>query len=107
MVSNGAPPGEREMTGDRYLNLIWAKVQRNYRYPDSFRRDGLAGSVEFSITLARNGEIIGLDVVRSSGSSAIDLYAEEVIRRSSPVPPIPPNLPDPLNVRALINVEPH
>jgi protein TonB len=96
------------MTGDRYLNLIMRKIQRNYRYPDVFRRDGLVGSVVFQLTLARSGEIVELDLVQSSGVSAIDLYAEEVIRRSSPVPPVPPNILGPtLIVRALINVGPH
>jgi len=100
--------GERNMTGDLYLNAVRAKILRNYRYPDSFRRDGLAGSTVFLMALARNGEIVQLDVLNSSGSSAIDLYAEEVIRRSSPVPPVPPNIHgDPIPITIVMNIGPN
>jgi TonB family protein len=106
--AKAAPPGERNMTGDVYLNAVRAKILRNYRYPDSFRRDGLAGSTVFLMALARNGEIVRLDVLNSSGSSAIDLYAEEVIRRSSPVPPVPPNIPgDPIPITIVMNIGPN
>jgi protein TonB len=105
--SNGAPPGEREMTGNRYLNAVFAKIMRNYRYPDSFRREGLFGSVVFNMVLDRSGQITRLKVINSSGKSAVDLYAEEVVRRSSPVPPPPPNLPtEMLDFIVVLNVVP-
>ena len=106
-AANAAPPGEREMTGDRYFNLIRDIVARNMRYPDVFRRDGLAGRVLFQMTLARDGDIADVQLAQSSGNTAIDLYAEEVIRRSAPVPPLPPNYPGPtLRLNVFIVVEP-
>ena len=81
------------MTGDPYLNLVAAWIARHQRYPESFRLDGLAGTASFLITWDRNGEIVGLLRVISSGNFAIDLYAEEIIRSSSPVPPMPSNRP--------------
>jgi len=88
-----APSGDKAMAGDVYLNQVVQWIQRRRRYPEYFRQDGLAGTATFMMTWARNGEIVDLPLVISSGDAAIDLYAEEVIRRSSPLPPIPPNFP--------------
>jgi TonB family protein len=80
----------------------------NYHYPESFRNDGLFGVAVFRITLARSGEIVGLELIRSSGSSAVDIYAQEVIQRSSPVLPIPPKYQVPvLQLRMTFVVAPH
>ncbi len=90
--SNGAPHGERDMVGDPYLNVIYAKMMRNLRYPEPFRRDGLMGVAHFELFVARSGEVVRVLLTRSSGNSAIDLYAEEVVRRLAPLPPIPARL---------------
>jgi protein TonB len=80
------------MVGDPYLNMVYAKLMGNLRYPESFRRDGLMGVAHFELFVARSGEVVRVNKVRSSGNSAIDLYAEEVVRRLSPLPPIPARL---------------
>src|ERR1051326_1910330 len=101
----GLPPGERDMVGDTYLNLVLAKIMAHYRYP--FGADGLMGLAVFRMTLARDGDIADGDLARSSGNRTIDLYAEEVIRRSGPVPPLPPKYPGPtLQLDVFIVVEP-
>ena len=93
------------MVGDTYLNLITAKIMAHYHYP--FGADGLIGAAVFHMTLARDGDIAELELAQSSGNTAIDLYAEEVIRRSGPVPPLPPNYPGPtLQLNVFITVEP-
>jgi TonB family protein len=79
------------MTGDPYLNLVAEWIARRQRYPESFRQVGLVGTASFLTTWARNGEIVGLVLIISSGNSAIDLYAKEIIRSSSPLPPMPTN----------------
>ncbi len=88
-----APSGEAATSGDVYLNQVVQWIQRRRKYPEYFRQDGLVGTASFTMTWARNGEIVNLSLSMSSGDSAIDLYAEEVVRRSSPLPPIPPNFP--------------
>jgi len=66
------------------------------------------GSAVFLMVLARSGEIVRLDLLNSSGSSAVDLYAEELVRRSSPVPPVPPDLPgEAIPVTVVLNIGPH
>ena len=102
-----APAGEKAMTGDPYLNLVAAWIAQRQRYPESFRLDGWAGTASFLITWARNGEIVGLLRIISSGNFAIDLYAEEIIRSSSPVPPMPSNRPGPtMTVRVDVPIGP-
>jgi TonB family protein len=105
VVVGGLPPGERDMVGDTYLNLVTAKILAHYHYP--FGADGLIGSAVFYMTLARDGDIADVQLAQSSGNAAIDLYAEEVIRRSAPVPPLPPMYPGPtLRLNVFIVVEP-
>jgi TonB family protein len=95
------------MTGERYLNLVWASVQRQFKYPDSFRRDGLTGSALFSMTLARNGDIVQVELLKSSGNADIDAYVENVICLSRPLPAIPRSMPSPtLALRVLVRVGP-
>lgn len=101
------PSGEQAMAGDVYLNQIAQWIQRRRKYPEYFRQDGLVGTASFMMTWARNGEIGDLPLIVSSGDAAIDLYAEEIIRRSSPLPPIPPNFPwSTLTARIDIPVQP-
>jgi TonB family protein len=88
-----APSGETAMAGDVYLNQVVQWIQRRRKYPEYFRQDGLVGTASFKMTWARNGEIVELPLIISSGDAAIDLYAEEIIHRSSPLPPIPSNFP--------------
>jgi len=95
------------MVGDTYLNQVTAKILARYHYPDSFRNDGLIGVPVFYMTLARDGDIADVELAQSSGNGAIDLFAEEVIRRSTPVPPVPPTYPGPtLRLTVFIAVEP-
>jgi periplasmic protein TonB len=90
-----APSGENATTGDPYLNLVAAWILRRRQYPAYFRHQGLVGTASFLMTWARNGEIVWLELIISSGNSAIDLYAEDMIRSSSPLPPMPANRPGP------------
>jgi TonB family protein len=102
-----APSGEKAMTGDPYLNLVAAWNTQRRRYPEYFRHNGLVGTASFLMTWARNGEIVGLELIISSGNSAIDLYAEELIRSSSPVPPMPANRTGPaMTVKVDVPVAP-
>ena len=86
---------ENATTGDPYLNLVAAWILRRRQYPAYFRHQGLVGTASFLMTWARNGEIVWLELIISSGNSAIDLYAEDMIRSSSPLPPMPANRPGP------------
>jgi hypothetical protein len=72
-----APSGDKAMAGDVYLNQIIQWIQRRRKYPEYFRQDGLVGTAAFTMTWARNGEIVDLSLSMSSGDAAIDLYAED------------------------------
>ena len=83
------------------------EVQRQFKYPDSFRRDGLTGSALFSMTLARNGDIVQVELLKSSRNADIDAYVENVICLSRPLPAIPRSMPSPtLALRVLVRVGP-
>jgi periplasmic protein TonB len=48
-----------------------------------------AGTVSISFTLARNGRLLASRLVGSSGSSALDAKALEMVRRANPFPAAP------------------
>ncbi|MBR1221264.1 TonB family protein [Bradyrhizobium sp. U87765 SZCCT0131] len=71
------------------------------RYPGLPR-----GSVEAAFTMRRDGTLLGVWVRTSSGLSAVDKEAIETIRRAQPLPPIPSELPDRLNVQIGLDFDP-
>jgi protein TonB len=47
------------------------------------------GTVVVGFTIARDGSLAGVQVLRSSGNAALDRIAADHIRRSAPFPPPP------------------
>lgn len=64
-------------------------LNRFKRYPDAARARSRQGAVHVEFTLDRNGRILASQVVRSSGSSALDAEALAVLQRASPLPSPP------------------
>jgi TonB family protein len=92
---------------DAYLNSLQDRFASHLRYPDMLRRHHVTGRVEFVITLRKNGHIAAITLFRSSGKSEVDLIAEEAIRDSIPLPPLPPSVPgDELHLHAAVTVDP-
>lgn len=69
------------------------RVERigNLNYPEEARRRQLHGELILTVGLHRDGSIISIDVVQSSGSPLLDAAAERIVRLSAPFPPIPRN----------------
>jgi TonB family protein len=100
-----AQPSQLDATA--YLNSLQERVASHLRYPDMLRRHHVTGTVEFVITLLRNGHIAAITLFRSSGKPEIDLIAEEAIRDSIPLPPPPPSVPgDKVRLHAIVTVDP-
>jgi protein TonB len=51
-----------------------------------------AGAVSIAFTLARSGRLLSSHLAKTSGSSALDSKALEMVRRANPFPPAPPEL---------------
>lgn len=72
-----------------YPGKIVRKLRRALRYPSSAKRKGISGEVHVRFTVARNGGVTGMRVVRSSGSPILDRAALDTVRRAAPFPKIP------------------
>ena len=95
--------GERDTAGDAYLNRMKDMVERHRIYPPaSAFLDGQERVVILSILVDPSGELVQITTLASSGSTVADEAAGNMIRSSSPFPPIPANYP---HIRTLITVE--
>ena len=66
----------------------------------------LEGKVDTQFAMARDGKLLGVWVRTSSGQMLLDKEAVETIRRAQPLPPIPPELPDRLNIQVQLEFDP-
>lgn len=90
--SNTAERGDggRKATSN-YLGRVNARLQRAKRYPRRAR--GAEGTVMVRFTIARSGSVSGIRVVRSSGSAELDAAAVSNVKRASPLPRFPDDMP--------------
>ncbi|MBU0691113.1 TonB family protein [bacterium] len=72
---------------DFYLALIQSKIERNFRPPPGVRGEHMA-TVTFVIT--KNGSMINIGLIQSSGNLLIDQSAERAVRAAGRFPPLPP-----------------
>ena len=69
-----------------------------FAYPEAARPARLHGAVEVRFSVGRDGRLLGVSVQDSSGSAILDAAAVDLIRRAQPLPVLPRDLPDPLDV---------
>jgi TonB family protein len=75
----GAPLASR-------LAEIQRRVQDAVRYPELARARGIAGEARVAFEIGSDGRAIGLAVVESSGSLALDRAAEQAVRDAGELP---------------------
>ena len=81
----------REYAYAAYMRGWIDRVERvgNLNYPDEARRQGLHGDVELTVVLNRDGSILQIAVIRSSGHALLDTAAQRIVRLAAPFPPVP------------------
>jgi protein TonB len=72
---------------------LFRHIARFRTYPQAARTAHATGDSLLAFTLARNGTVSSVRVVASSGHRLLDEAAVEVLRRASPMPPLPPEVP--------------
>ncbi|MBI3515153.1 MAG: energy transducer TonB [Proteobacteria bacterium] len=86
-VAAVAPP-PRAVTDPNYLEAVLKRLRRIKDYPVH-----TSGRVFVAFTVARDGTVLNAEVRRSSGHSALDQAGLDLIRRASPLPPLPASVP--------------
>jgi protein TonB len=88
-------PGERNLSGDPYLNRLLTLLESHRVYPNAVGRFGLPveGVAIYYITVDRRGNVTRIALVGSSGVPALDKAGERMIRNAAPFPPLPADIP--------------
>jgi periplasmic protein TonB len=81
-------------------------LERHKRYPEAAEARNQHGTVELAFSVDRQGRITASRIAKSSGSNALDQATLDLVRRTQPFPPPPPemagidlNLPIHYNIR--------
>ncbi|MFO7764898.1 MAG: TonB family protein [Pelovirga sp.] len=77
------------------------RIERVWNYPAEAARDGVEGTLELLIIVTREGELIDVDLRRSSGSDLLDYEAIQAVYRAAPFGPLGRHYPhEELRIRA-------
>lgn len=117
----GAKPGQRNRTKERdeieIGDTIWLNLQHDllvsffrrfhdrvegvWNYPMEAIENEIEGTLELFITVNKKGELLDVDLKRSSGSDLLDFEAIQAIYRAAPFGQLTKHYPhDRLNIRA-------
>jgi len=72
-----------------WQNSVMLQINRHKRYPAAARSQEMQGVVQVSISIDRGGRLMSSQVSRSSGFAPLDEEALEILKRASPLPPLP------------------
>lgn len=72
-----------------YLSHLQLWLEKNKEYPRMARMRRQEGTALLRFTIDRSGRVLSHAVVQGSGHTLLDDAVEEMIRRASPMPPLP------------------
>jgi protein TonB len=77
------------------------RVERVWNYPAEAAMNGIDGTLELLIIVSKEGELIDVDLRRTSGSDLLDFEAIQAVYRAAPFGPLGRHYPhDQLRIRA-------
>lgn len=82
-----APAGASETSWE---GQVLARLAKRKAYPEAARSAGIEGTALVRFTVTRNGGLLGVALVASSGSALLDHAATAAVAHAVPFPPIPP-----------------
>lgn len=101
-----AVSGPANSAAAKFQQALLRHVAQYQRYPNAARSLRLQGKVDTQFSMSRDGKLLGVWVRTSSGQTLLDKEAMETIRRAQPLPPIPAELPDRLNIHVQLVFDP-
>lgn len=75
-----------------YLLHLKRKIQGVWVYPSSAANSGLGGSLTVEFSIAKDGELLYVNLLDSSGHQILDESAVRAIRNAAPYFPFPPRM---------------
>jgi periplasmic protein TonB len=98
MSSFDAPRLAIDHEASVFQQALLSHIARYRHYPERARRDRARGTVRIVFSMLRDGSVTDVRIVSSSGFDALDAAAVETIRNAAPMPRIPAELPEQLNI---------
>jgi protein TonB len=83
-------PAQKKIASAYRIKVV---EQLGRHIPEVKEGTALGGSVVLRLVIARNGDLIGADIARSSGNPALDQLMKTAALAASPYPPVPDDLP--------------
>jgi protein TonB len=81
-----------------FQRALLSHIARYRRYPEGARRDRARGTVQLVFSMLRDGTVTEVRIASSSGYDLLDVAAIETVRKAQPMPRIPAELPEHLNI---------
>lgn len=78
--------------GDSYNGLLSAWLQKHHEFPARAQRRNLYGTTRVRFTIDRDGNLLGYEILASSGHKILDDAAIATLKRAEPFPPMPADL---------------
>lgn len=90
-----AVPGTRDQAAllERYGFRLSELLSRAQEYPRLAALRGWEGEVHLRLKVARKGNLLGVEIDRSSGHEILDRHALQLLRQIPALPPLPEGLP--------------
>ncbi|CAD5106277.1 energy transducer TonB [Zestomonas carbonaria] len=90
-LASVSAPSKAEVT---WQSKLLSHLSRYKRYPEDARRRGYEGITRVRFSVDRDGNVLSVELVGSSGSASLDRATLAMIRRAQPVPKPPADLLD-------------
>lgn len=82
-------PRRGEGGGDPYLNSVRDAILRRFIYPPEAVAEHLVGTAQYQIIVDRQGNLVALHLLKSTGSGILDTAGMTTIQQAAPFGPVP------------------
>jgi len=72
-----------------YLQGLKRRIELVWKYPETARTAGQQGELVMTFTIAKSGKVESVELLKSSGYTALDKAAQQAILDASPFNPLP------------------
>ena len=84
----------KEARDAAYIDKFRRSIERigNLYYPAEARRQGIFGAIRLMVAIDRNGRVVDIKVLKSSGKKILDDAALRSVKNAAPFDPFPPEI---------------